>query len=99
MSRLKKKEETIFLNRVVREKDDRYLKMAKSLCKVIDEAQGHQLVEFLKKEWELKSSKLTMKKTASKIMSKKMSAIQEVENLYDFLKDNFVTKQDILDQY
>jgi hypothetical protein len=38
MSRLKKKEETIFLNRVVREKDDRYLKMAKSLCKVIDEA-------------------------------------------------------------
>jgi len=35
MSRLKKKEETIFLNKVVRDKDDRYLKMAKGLCEVV----------------------------------------------------------------
>ena len=99
MSRLKKKEETIFLNKVVREKDDRYLKMAKSLCKVIDVAQGHQLMDFLKKEWDLKSAKPAMKKTTSKVLSKKLSVVQNDDNLYDFLKEHFVTKQDILDQY
>ena len=50
----------------------------------------------MKREWEIKAPKL--KKSISK-MGKKAASVQEVENLYDFLKENFVTKQDVLDQF
>jgi len=53
-------------------------------------------VDYLKREWEIKAPKL--KKSISK-MGKKAASVQEVENLYDFLKENFVTKQDVLDQF
>ena len=32
-------------------------------------------------------------------MGKKASSGPEVENLYDFLKEHFVTKQEVLDQF
>ena len=53
-------------------------------------------MDYLKREWEIKAPKL--KKSISK-MGKKAASVQEVENLYDFLKENFVTKQDVLDQF
>ena len=63
--------------------------MAKGICEVITAEQGLELVAFLKNEWDLNKPKL--KKTVSK-MSKKQSLNLDVENLYDFLKENFVTK-------
>ena len=50
-SRLKKKEESIFLNKVVRLKDERYQEMVKILSTIIDEKQSAELMSQLTKVW------------------------------------------------
>ena len=82
-ARLKKKEETIFLNKVVREKDDRYIKMVKGLCNIMSADQGQQLIDYLSKEWGV--PKQTKGKNAT--------------NLYDYMSEHFVTKQEDLDNF
>ena len=82
-ARLKKKEETIFLNKVVREKDCRYLKMVKGLCNIMSADQGSKLIDYLSKEWGV--PKQTKGKNAT--------------NLYDYMSEHFVTKQEDLDNF
>jgi hypothetical protein len=56
MSRLKKKQESIFLNKVVREKDDRYVLLVKGICQIINPDMGCQLLNYLKKAWDIKKN-------------------------------------------
>lgn len=60
-SRLKKKEETIFMNKELRDKDRKYLILLTGLCNIIRDDQADKLVTALRREWDIKG------KTAAKL--------------------------------
>ena len=91
MSRLKKKEESIFLHKVVREKDDRYVLMVKGICQIITPDMGVQLLNYLKKTWDVKKNAGI---AGVLPLKRKNSMSNSDENLYTFMTEHFITKQE-----
>ena len=87
MSRLKKKQESIFLNQVVREKDDRYVLLVKGLCQIISPDMGVELLKYLKKAWGMDNNQgIAGVMPLKRKNSKRAGKFDPDENLYTFIR-------------
>ena len=95
---MKKKEESIFLNRKVREKDELFQKMVKCLCQIMSPEQSIHFIDQLSKAWNVKVPATTQPRL-KRVGSRGRFANKVEVPLSEFLLANFVTTQAELDEF